>query len=88
MTSRNTPVRRSKASNTATPRKRMLSVQQVAAELGVQDAVVRNMIATGELRAVRVGRLIRIDPADLDAALSPVVPDAATPAGRRSVKAR
>ncbi|MDH3045344.1 helix-turn-helix transcriptional regulator [Gordonia alkanivorans] len=58
----------------ATPsraRRRHLSLQDVAAELGVSDRTVRRYVANGDLRAIRVSsRIIRIDPADLDAFLA------------------
>ncbi|OZE31529.1 MULTISPECIES: helix-turn-helix domain-containing protein [unclassified Rhodococcus (in: high G+C Gram-positive bacteria)] len=44
-----------------------------AQELGVTVRTIRRWIAAGKLRAVRIGgREIRIDPADLDAFLTPV----------------
>ncbi|EID80211.1 MULTISPECIES: excisionase family DNA-binding protein [Rhodococcus] len=66
---------RSKAGNHATPRGvRLLSVQELAVRWGVADQTVRERIARGELRAYRVGRLIRIDPRDAERSVHPVVP--------------
>ncbi|MBB2892189.1 helix-turn-helix domain-containing protein [Flexivirga oryzae] len=57
--------------------RRRLTAQEAAEELGVTVRTVRNMIARGELRAYRLGGTtkghgIRIEPADLDAALHPI----------------
>lgn len=47
-----------------------LTVRQVADRAGVTPKTVRRWIESGHLAAVRVGpRLIRIDPADVDALL-------------------
>jgi len=43
-----------------------LSVAQVAALLGVNHKSVRREIAAGRLPALRIGRVLRIDPAVLD----------------------
>lgn len=52
-----------------------LSISQAAEDRGVSDSTIRRLIARGELRAFRVGpRLIRIDPRDLDAAVTEVNP--------------
>jgi excisionase family DNA binding protein len=52
----------------------MLSLQQAAEYLGVDERSVRRYISTGAIRARRLpnGRLIRIALADLDAALKPI----------------
>jgi excisionase family DNA binding protein len=42
------------------PGERFLSVAAVAATLGVSGKTVRRMIKTGDLRAHRVGRLVRV----------------------------
>jgi excisionase family DNA binding protein len=48
-------------SNTSTPHaKRFLSVNDVAEELGVSTKHVRRMIARGDLRIYRFGKVIRI----------------------------
>jgi len=49
-----------------------LTIPQVAQQLQVNDYTVRRMISKGQLKAVRVGRLIRIRPDDLNRALRPV----------------
>lgn len=43
----------------------LVSVQEAAARLQVHPATVRRMIRRGELSAVKVGKLWRLDPADL-----------------------
>lgn len=43
----------------------LLSVAKAAEILAVHPATIRRMIARGELRAKRVGRVWRVDPADL-----------------------
>ena len=49
-----------------------LTVESAAALLDCHPDTVRRLIANGDLKAYRVGRLIRIKPADLDRALRPV----------------
>lgn len=44
-----------------------LTVNECASLLAVDHKTVRRLIDRGELRAPRVGRLLRIDPADLEA---------------------
>lgn len=44
-----------------------LSVNESAALLAVEHKTVRRLIDRGELPALRVGRVLRIDPADLEA---------------------
>jgi len=48
----------------------LLTVRQVAALWGVSEKTVRRLIATGRLRCIRIGRLIRIDPGDVSRWLS------------------
>lgn len=43
----------------------LISVAQAAQILAVHPATIRRMIARGELPAKRVGRVWRVDPADL-----------------------
>lgn len=43
----------------------VLTVDEVADHLKISPWTVRRMISRGELRAVRYGRTIRIDPKDL-----------------------
>lgn len=50
-----------------------VTVAEVAAELRVTQRFVRHMIATGELRAVKVGaRIVRIRHEDVEALLRPI----------------
>ncbi len=49
-----------------------LTIPQAAQQLQVNDYTIRRMISKGHLKAVRVGRLIRIRPEDLNRALKPV----------------
>jgi len=51
-----------------------LSIADVADLLGCNAYTVRRMIARGELRATRFGRLIRITRADVERAGRPVTP--------------
>lgn len=44
----------------------LLSVTEAAERLNVHPATIRRMIARGELSARRVGRVWRVDPADLE----------------------
>jgi len=50
----------------------LLSIDAVAGRLDVSPYTVRRMISRGDLKAVRVGRLIRVRPADLERAMRPV----------------
>lgn len=45
----------------------LIRLEEAARRLGVSMTTVRRLIDTGELTAVRVGRVYRIDPRDLDA---------------------
>ena len=49
-----------------------LTIADAAEHLVCSEKLVRRMIADGKLKAVRVGRLIRIHPRDLEKALKPV----------------
>lgn len=52
-----------------------LSISEAAEQRGLSDSTIRRLISRGELRAYRIGpRLIRIDPADLDALFTEVNP--------------
>jgi excisionase family DNA binding protein len=42
------------------------TVQEAARRLNCSDDSVRRRIAAGELRAVRVGRLVRIEPKEVE----------------------
>jgi excisionase family DNA binding protein len=46
-----------------------MTAKDVAAQLRVSERTVRRLIATGALRVRRVGRAVRISPADLEAYL-------------------
>lgn len=45
----------------------LLTIPQVAARLNVQRMTVYRMIKAGKIQAVRIGRLWRIRPAELEA---------------------
>jgi excisionase family DNA binding protein len=45
---------------------RLLTVKDAAGRLACSEAAIRKWIAQGRLRAVRVGRLVRVRPADLE----------------------
>lgn len=47
-----------------------ITVREAAESLRVSPATLRRLIAGGRIRAVRVGRSVRIDPRDLEAFLS------------------
>lgn len=49
-----------------------LTLEQAAERLACSPYTVRRMIARGELKAARYGRLIRIHPRDLERAGRPV----------------
>ena len=44
----------------------LLTIADTAARLNLSEHTIRRRIASGELPAVRLGALIRIDPDDLD----------------------
>ena len=44
----------------------LLSVREVADALGVHPETIRRLIHDGRLDAIRVGRVLRIDRAELD----------------------
>lgn len=48
------------------------SLAQAAFRTGVSTRTLRRRIACGELTAYRTGRLIRVDPADVDRLLVPI----------------
>ena len=52
----------------------LLTVQEVAAFLKLNQMTVRRYIAAGKLRAVRVGKSIRVSREALDALATPVEP--------------
>jgi len=45
----------------------LLTVREAATRLGVSEAAARRWVHRGRLRAVRIGRSVRIDPQELDA---------------------
>lgn len=49
------------------PRPRLVRVQDAAVELGIRDQAVRKLVSTGQLRALRVGKNIRVRRSSLDA---------------------
>ena len=44
----------------------LLTIQDVVKRLQVSESTVRRMIDRGELRAIRIGRQIRIKPEDVE----------------------
>ncbi len=56
------------------PQAQWLSVQEAAALLNVSRDTIRRRLADGSIPAMRLGRLIRINPADLARAGEPARP--------------
>jgi len=59
----------------------LLRISDVAERLNVHTATVRRMIQRGELPAVKIGKNVRVQPADLDAYIQAAhikTPDPAT----------
>jgi excisionase family DNA binding protein len=52
------------------PGESLLTLQEVAGQLAVSPRTVRRLVAVGELRCVRIGRLVRIHPGDVSRWLS------------------
>ena len=48
----------------------LLTVREFARFLGASEKTVRRLIASGQLRCVRFGRAVRIDPGDVSRWLS------------------
>src|SRR5258708_29945816 len=48
----------------------LLTLREVAGQLAVSPRTVRRLVAAGELRCVRIGRLIRVHPGDVSRWLS------------------
>lgn len=46
---------------------RRITVQEAADQLGVDSSTVRRLIDAGEVGAIRVGRVLRVDEGSLDA---------------------
>lgn len=49
---------------------RLLRVEDVADQLTVSRSMAWKLVAAGELRSVRIGRAVRVRPADLEAYLA------------------
>lgn len=52
---------------------RLLRTKEVAERLAVSPSMAWKLIATGELRAVRIGRAVRVRPVDLEAYIASAV---------------
>lgn len=52
--------------------KKLLTVNELADLLSVQQLTIRRMVKRGQLTAIRIGRAVRFDPADVDAFLASV----------------
>lgn len=52
--------------------KKLLTVTELADILSVNQLTIRRMVKRGQLSAVRIGRAVRFDPADIDAFLTTV----------------
>jgi excisionase family DNA binding protein len=50
-----------------------LTIKEAAAQLKLHPNTIRNMLLRGDLEAERIGRLIRIRQANIDALLTPYV---------------
>lgn len=50
----------------ADPGIQLLTVTEVAETLSISEKTVRRLIDAGELPVIKLGRLVRIDPRDLD----------------------
>lgn len=50
----------------------LLTVHQVAEALGCSHWTIRRMISRGELKAVRIGQMLRIDPREVRKVIKPV----------------
>jgi len=44
----------------------LLKILQVAAELGLAPKTIRRLIASGQLRGIKIGRVWRVDSDELD----------------------
>ena len=71
---------------TGSNEERLLTVNDVAERLQLHPITVRRHIKAGKLRAVRVGRAVRVREADLDDFLRPDSEEYATDDARRSSK--
>lgn len=68
MSTRSKPV---EAVDGAAPR--LLRIEEIAERLAVSRSMAWKLIAHGELRSVRIGRAVRVRPADLEAYVSGAV---------------
>ncbi len=57
-------------------RERLLTPEQAAERLAVSPKTLRDWLRTGELKGVKVGRLWRVRPADLEAFIQEPKPPA------------
>jgi excisionase family DNA binding protein len=57
------------------PAARLLRLEDIAERLAISRSMAWKLIATGELRAVRIGRALRVRPADLEAYIEGAVRD-------------
>jgi len=64
----------------------LLSVEQVAQQLGLHVRTVRNYVRDGRLRAVRIGKQYRISRSDLALLTGAVLPPAQTVVGARRTR--
>ena len=56
-----------------TVERRLLRIEDVADRLAVSRSMAWKLIAYGQLRSVRIGRAVRVRPADLDAYIAGAV---------------
>jgi len=49
--------------------RRLLRIEEVAERLSISRSFAWKLIATGELRSIRIGRAVRVRPLDLEAFL-------------------
>ena len=54
---------------------RLLRLEQVAEHLAVSRSMAFKLVATGQLRSIRIGRAVRVRPRDLEAYLSDAARD-------------
>jgi excisionase family DNA binding protein len=64
----------------AGPVERLLTKKAAAEILGVCPRTVDNLLARGQLRPVKLGSLVRVDPADLRACIESLKPSRNAPA--------
>lgn len=83
------------ANSTATASAPLMTPQAAAAHLDVHPRTIRRWIEAGDLAAVRIGSVVRIRPADLDAFISahlqqarPVTSSATPRRPNKSVKSK